>query len=111
VAPLEKKLVVMIDAGHGMLPDGSYSGARNGDAVEDKIVLEISHELMKLNDVKNLQLVMTRWDDKNADLKQRIAVAKEAKVDLLISLHVNSSPDAAKHGFEVTVPKESVPVK
>ncbi|MDB5253062.1 MAG: hypothetical protein JWP27_2231 [Flaviaesturariibacter sp.] len=110
--PLAKKLLVVIDAGHGRMPDGAFSGARGGGVYEDELVLQLSKELMAQNEDRNISFLVTRIDDQNVDLKKRAAAAGIWHADLFISLHVNASApgDTGKHsGFGIYVPAETNP--
>ena len=85
-----KDIVIAIDAGHG----GSEYGAIGccGDKEKD-INLAISKELQKELDKRGAKVVMTREDDINLSLIERIKTAKEKNAALLISIHANALPD------------------
>ncbi|MES2275048.1 MAG: N-acetylmuramoyl-L-alanine amidase [Bacteroidota bacterium] len=81
---------VVIDAGHG----GKDPGAHGVNAKEKNIALAIA---LKLRDAVNdqmpsLKVIMTRTTDKFVELQQRAQIANDAKADLFISIHCNSSP-------------------
>lgn len=81
---------MVIDAGHGGKDPGSH-----GEYTKEKTVaLGIA---LKLRDAINeampsLNVVMTRATDKFVELQQRAEIANNAKANLFISIHCNSSP-------------------
>ena len=87
----EKKLVIVIDPGHG----GKDSGAIgiNG-AVEKDIVLNIAKYIIELNaEMPNspLDIYLTRYKDTLISLNDRTKLAKRLDADLFLSLHCNQS--------------------
>lgn len=82
---------IMIDPGHG----GSASGTIGKmGTMEKDITLDIAKRL-KAHLLKSSRYIvrMTREDDSSVPLQKRIALAREAKADLFISIHVNSLPN------------------
>lgn len=92
VSKLEKTVTVVIDAGHGLMPDGSHNGARVGDIYEDEITLAIAKRIKELNTDDRLTIVLTRTSDEMVDLRKRVDFAKENNANLFISIHVNAVP-------------------
>jgi len=88
-----KNTTVVIDAGHG----GVFRGANNIGMAEKDINLEISQKIKQLSAEYNINIVLTRNNDKlvgNAtnlreDLLNRVTISDQAKPDLFISIHVN----------------------
>jgi N-acetylmuramoyl-L-alanine amidase len=74
---------VALDPGHG----GDESGARGPTgALEKAVCLDLARALADL--LKNrYQVVLTRSDDYNVDLRQRTAVANNRRADMMISIH------------------------
>jgi N-acetylmuramoyl-L-alanine amidase len=109
--PSSAKLrTIVIDPGHG----GIYTGTANGlISVEKDITLEVSLKLGEAIKAKfpNLKVVYTRTTDatvNNAtnlkdDLHGRAQIANQAKGDLFISIHVNSTPQHAGGYYEKRV--------
>jgi N-acetylmuramoyl-L-alanine amidase len=109
--PASAKLrIIVIDPGHG----GIYTGTANGlISVEKDITLEVSLKLGEAIKSKfpNLKVVYTRTTDatvNNAtnlkdDLHGRAQIANQAKGDLFISIHVNSTPQHAGGYYEKRV--------
>ena len=96
-----KKLIIAIDPGHG----GNEPGACAFGLKEKDLNLEISKKLEA--ELKHLgaKVYLTREEDVNKDLYERIDFAKEKEADFLISIHQNSLPDRRnidkKHGTGV----------
>lgn len=89
----DKEFVVVIDAGHGKKA-GQFTGAREGDVYEDELTLALAKKIRAANTNANLKIVFTRNDDELVELKDRVAIAQNAKADLFLSLHLNAVPDA-----------------
>jgi N-acetylmuramoyl-L-alanine amidase len=111
LVPLDKKITVVIDAGHGKSDQGKLTGAREGDVYEDDIVLAIAQKIKSLNTNENINIVLTRTSADIIDLKKRVDIANEANADLFISIHTNAlqegsanSPKTPDTGFEVYIP-------
>jgi len=81
---------IMIDAGHG----GTDLGARGKmGTIEKDITLDIAKRLKAHLDQKgSTHVLMTREDDSFVPLDKRVALARERKADLFISIHVNYLP-------------------
>jgi N-acetylmuramoyl-L-alanine amidase len=85
---------IIIDAGHGIMPNGNHNGAKGAYSYEDDICLTISKELESqlteaLPDVK---IVQTRTDENIVALHRRAEIANENHGDLFISIHCNAMP-------------------
>ena len=90
---------IAIDPGHG----GSNRGAASPDGVAEKdIALAVS---LALRDVLERQygfrVVLTREQDRDVALDDRVAAANTARADLLISIHLNASPSPATSGSRI----------
>ncbi|HEY0434213.1 MAG TPA: N-acetylmuramoyl-L-alanine amidase, partial [Chitinophagaceae bacterium] len=95
-APVPAKVVktIVIDAGHGLEPNGRHNGAKGLYSYEDDICLAVARELeSQLNaaipDVKTIQ---TRTDENIVALHRRAEIANENHGDLFISIHCNAMP-------------------
>ncbi len=84
-----KDITIMVDPGHG----GSDSGAQGPLGVNN------SEKVINLNTAMKLQLaleklganvLMTRTDDKDISLGERLAASRNVKPDMFISIHANS---------------------
>jgi N-acetylmuramoyl-L-alanine amidase len=81
--------LVYIDAGHG----GDDTGARGpGGVLEKSVTLAVAQDLaVELNKVPGLRALLTRDADYFIPLRQRYRIAEQARADLFISIHCNSS--------------------
>ena len=88
----------MIDPGHG----GHDTGTIGPNGLEEKdLVLEVGRRLGKLLETRlGAEVVYTRKDDTFIPLETRTAIANQARADLFVSIHANSSHDAAARGVE-----------
>jgi N-acetylmuramoyl-L-alanine amidase len=89
---------IVIDPGHG----GHDTGTIGPDGLEEKdLVLDVGRRLGKLLEARlGSEVVYTRKDDTFIPLETRTAIANQARADLFISIHANSSHDAAARGVE-----------
>ncbi len=89
---------IVIDPGHG----GHDTGTIGPNGLEEKdLVLEVGRRLGKLLETRlGAQVVYTRKDDTFIPLETRTAVANQARADLFVSIHANSSRDPAARGVE-----------
>lgn len=88
-------LVVAVDAGHGGVDPGAV---RDGIREKD-IVLEFARVLRRhLEKLDAVKVVMLRDNDQFVALRDRVAGARNAGADLLISLHTNADPDPRVSG-------------
>ncbi len=94
----DRELVVVIDAGHG----GEDPGARKGELVEKKIVLDIAKRMKRLLDATpGYRAVLTRDRDETVSLYQRRDAAEASGGDLFMSIHCNSAPTSQARGMEL----------
>lgn len=90
---------IVIDPGHG----GHDTGTIGPDGLLEKnVCLDVALRLGKLIQKKlpGAQVVYTRKTDVFVPLEERTAIANQAKADLFISIHANSSHDHAARGIE-----------
>jgi N-acetylmuramoyl-L-alanine amidase len=91
--------VVVLDPGHG----GANRGARNvaTGRFEKDYTLDWALRTKPLLEQFGWQVVLTRTNDVDMSLPERVAVADRADADLFISLHFNSSAtQSSLHGVE-----------
>ena len=81
--------VIVLDAGHG----GSSPGTRSATDVrsEKYFTLDWALRAAELLRTNGWQVILTRTNDVDVSLADRIALAEERHADLFISLHFNSS--------------------
>lgn len=88
---------VIVDAGHG----GRDTGAIGRSGTQEKEVsLAIARRLGEILTGRGLEVILTRDQDIFIPLEARAQLANEAKGDLFISIHCNSSAGRGLHGIE-----------
>jgi N-acetylmuramoyl-L-alanine amidase len=94
-----RALVVAIDPGHG----GHDPGASGPDGVQEKdVVLDIAKRLARdLGDIRGIQPVLTRDGDYYVRFRRRLAIAREHRADLFVSIHADAFRNASAHGATV----------
>ncbi|MBE3602637.1 N-acetylmuramoyl-L-alanine amidase [bacterium] len=96
-APADRRPIVMIDPGHG----GRDPGTESASGVEEKdIALQIALRLRSALVARGVDARLTRSADAFIPLDERTRIANAAGADLFVSIHLNSSPDAATTGIE-----------
>ena len=97
-APVQRAIpVVVLDAGHGGVDPGAIGSS---GSYEKDIVLAFAKEIKRqLEAGGRAKAVLTRERDLFLPLRERVQVARHAKADLFLSLHVNSHESRAIHGF------------
>lgn len=90
---------IVIDAGHGGHDTGTIGPT---GLMEKDLCLDVALRLGKIIQQKlpGADIVFTRSDDTFVPLEDRTRIANEAKADLFISIHANSSPDHGARGIE-----------
>jgi N-acetylmuramoyl-L-alanine amidase len=88
---------VIVDPGHG----GSDEGASGHNLKEKIITLELAHRLVTRLNALGFTAILTREADEFVSLPQRVAIANAVPGAIFISLHCNSSDNAAAHGIEI----------
>lgn len=83
-----QRRVLVLDPGHGGADPGSRGGPRA--AVEKDLALDWALRVERLLTNSSWQVVLTRRDDRDVSLLERVAIADAAKASLFISLHFNS---------------------
>jgi N-acetylmuramoyl-L-alanine amidase len=89
---------IVIDPGHG----GHDTGTIGPEGLEEKdLVLDVGRRLGKLLETRlGSEVVYTRKDDTFIPLETRTAIANQARADLFVSIHANSSHDPDARGVE-----------
>jgi N-acetylmuramoyl-L-alanine amidase len=90
---------IVIDAGHG----GHDTGTIGPHGLMEKdLCLDVALRLGALIEQKlpGAEVIYTRKDDTFIPLEERTAIANEAKADLFLSIHANSSHDPDARGIE-----------
>ncbi|HTL16105.1 MAG TPA: N-acetylmuramoyl-L-alanine amidase [Patescibacteria group bacterium] len=91
--------VVVIDPGHG----GENSGTRSvlGNRFEKEFTMDWASRLQSVLLANNCRVFLTRSNDTDFALSNRVAFATQHKADVFISLHFNSAaPNETEAGLE-----------
>lgn len=90
---------IVIDPGHGGHDTGTIGPT---GLMEKDLCLDVALRLGKLIEQRlpSDEIVYTRQNDKYVGLERRTAIANEAKADLFVSIHANSSDDSSVSGIE-----------
>jgi N-acetylmuramoyl-L-alanine amidase len=90
---------IVVDAGHGGHDTGTIGPT---GLMEKDLCLDVALRLGKIiqQRLPGADVVYTRSDDTFIPLEERTHIANEAKADLFISIHANSSHDHGARGIE-----------
>ncbi len=91
-------MVIVVDAGHGGRAAGALGSA---GTLEKDVTLTVSQRLKEVLEEHGARVVMTRDRDENVPMADRIDMTLEARPDLFVSVHANSTgiasnPEAAR---------------
>lgn len=95
----EKKMRIVIDAGHG----GNDNGVVVDDVTEKEITEAIGRKIKFLNNKESVEVIIIRDKDEFMNLSDRVNKINALNPDLVISLHINSHQDTTVNGFEVFI--------
>lgn len=87
VIPKTRRTLVL-DPGHGGADPGSRGATRN--AVEKDLTLDWALRIERILTNSNWRVVLTRREDRDIPLMERVGTADSNEADLFISLHFNS---------------------
>jgi len=99
IFPARTNRVIVIDPGHG----GENAGAKSilGNRYEKEFTLDWARRLTSILAAKGWQVYLTRANDSDLALSNRVAVAEQRRADLFVSLHFNSAaPNEEQAGLE-----------
>jgi N-acetylmuramoyl-L-alanine amidase len=90
---------IVIDPGHGGHDTGTIGPT---GLMEKDLSLDVALRLGKLirQHLPGAEVIYTRTDDMFVPLEERTAIANQARADLFISVHANSSSDRKVRGVE-----------
>jgi N-acetylmuramoyl-L-alanine amidase len=90
---------IVIDAGHGGHDTGTIGPT---GLMEKDLCLDVALRVGKLiqQRLPSAEVIFTREDDSFIGLEQRTEIANDARADLFLSVHANSSPDHKARGIE-----------
>ena len=97
------KVVIVVDPGHGGEDPGKVG---SNDVLEKDLNLEIAKRVRDLLEEVDIEVVMTRENDKvpdakKQDLNQRIQLINDTNPTMTLCIHQNSFPDASVKGAQV----------
>lgn len=99
----DKKMVIVLDAGHGGKDPGAVTSALQESTLNLKLAKYCKKELEKYKGVK---VVLTRSTDKFIKLENRVKIAAKAGATVFVSFHCNSKKPTST-GFEVWIQSDS----
>ncbi|HLE36240.1 MAG TPA: N-acetylmuramoyl-L-alanine amidase [Candidatus Acidoferrales bacterium] len=90
---------IVIDPGHGGHDTGTIGPS---GLMEKDLCLDVAIRLGRLFEKRlpGAEVIFTRQDDSFVPLEERTAIANQAKADLFLSIHANSSQDHSVRGVE-----------
>lgn len=105
-------VVVVLDSGHG----GKDDGARYGNVKEQDLNLSIVKKIKTQLEGLGMKVILTREDHhdlagdmaknrKKEDMKKRMAIINDKKVDFFISVHMNAYADKSVQGMQIFYPE------
>lgn len=89
---------IAIDPGHGGGDSGTV--AING-VLEKDLNLSVALLVKRMLETHGVQTLMTRVDDSDVNLAERVAMANRNGVDAFVSIHHNSCDNPEVRGYEV----------
>ncbi len=90
--------VIVIDPGHGGIDSGT--NGVNG-LMEKDLVLAEGLRLAQVLKARGYTVHMTRDSDVFIPLRERVAIGRRWRADLMISLHADSNPDPSVSGLSI----------
>lgn len=100
-----RQIVIALDPGHG----GEDPGAAGPAGTKEKYIVFNLTKLVEaeLNKDPNFKVVLTRTGDYYVGLRKRIAIAREAKADIFVSIHADAYRLPKPQGSSVYVLSQS----
>ena len=97
----DKKIVLVVDAGHG----GNDGGCSSGSLIEKELTLKVAKRIMDLAPGYNIEAHLTRSNDINLALEERLLFSNKLHPDDFISIHINDRPGKDKENgtFDVGI--------
>ena len=83
-----KGWTIMLDPGHGGVEKGAVGPA---GLMEKQVNLELANLVRARLEKKGFTVLMTREDDRQVGLAERVALAQKSNATLFVSLHFNST--------------------
>ena len=95
-----KKITVVIDPGHGGDDKGGISA---NNIYEKDLALSIAKEIKELNKNDKINIILSREEDKNISVKERVLFSKANKADLFVSIHVDGEENKNVHSYKLFI--------
>ena len=99
-------VVIVLDPGHGGSQPGTvhkYDGQQIREATLTLTIAQACRAYL-LDNYENVQVYMTRDEDENISLEDRVALAVEKGADFMLSIHINADEGSAR-GAVAVVPR------
>ena len=104
---VEPLATVILDPGHGGSDGGAVAILEGTEIAEKDIDTAVCEMVKSLLERQNIEVLLTRTEDVDMDLKERTRFANEYGGDLFVSVHCNSSDeDSTAKGLECYYEKE-----
>ena len=94
-----KGLTVVLDPGHGGTNLGAPARFVRGH-YEKHYTLSISLKIERMLSAQGVKVLLTRNDDRNVSLRERVGFANRSGADLFVSIHLNATPKPGPSGHE-----------
>jgi len=89
LADQQGALVVVLDPGHGGPPP--HDGAHGGRGLHEKVIaLQVAQKTRQFLEAQGATVILTRDEDEDIPLADRVRIANEAGADVFLSIHCNS---------------------
>ena len=89
VAEQQGALVVVLDPGHG--GKWPHDGAHGGRGLHEKVIaLQVAQKTRDFLEAQGATVILTRDEDEDIPLADRVRIANEAGADVVLSIHCNA---------------------
>ena len=90
---------VVLDPGHGGSNLGAPARFSRG-RYEKHYTLPISKKIANLLQQQGVRVLLTRTEDTDVTLRERVEFANRARADLFVSIHLNATPGLGRRGMK-----------
>ncbi len=98
--PASRAITLVVDAAHG----GTDAGASFAGVDEKTITLAVARQVQAMGGDLNVNVVLTRDNDRTMSLADRTNFAKLHNADVFVSIHMDvDASDPAKHGISCMI--------
>ena len=102
----EPLATVILDPGHGGSDGGAVAEFEGAEVIEKDIDVAVTEMVKEILERENIEVVLTRDEDVDMDLKERTKFANSTGADLFVSLHCNTSEEVSASGLECYYEKQ-----